>query len=228
MAAALLGIALWPKGPNLPRDPRARTLFLEAEHLAETWETPRELEAVEKYRQVTEIEPGFAPAWAGLTNVEIVLAPGQPSPVKALADAEAHAREALRLDDSLASAHAALGHCYWQQWKWDEADQEFQKALAGAGDTATSHQLYGLYLASVGRKPEAVSEARRAVELAPISGLMNYSLAQVYLQTGDFEQALTQANKTLQMDRHYPSAFQTLLRANIQLGRLAEAERALA
>ena len=68
----------------------------------------------------------------GLTNVEIVLAPGQPSPVKALADAEAHAREALRLDDSLASAHAALGHCYWQQWKWDEADREFQKALAGA------------------------------------------------------------------------------------------------
>ena len=220
-AAALVvaGFLLWPQGTLLPSDPKARQLFLEAEHLTGTWEMPKVQDAVALYAEVTRIEPDFAPAWAGWTNADIVLG--------SLADSELHARKALSLDSTLSTAHAALGHSYWQQWKWDEADKEFQLALDGDGDTATAHQLYGLYLASVGRRQEAVMHARRAVETQPVSGLFNYSLAQVYLQTGDYQAALAQAERTLRIDRHYPNAFQNLLRANIQLGRLAEAERAL-
>jgi hypothetical protein len=46
------------------------------------------------------------------------------------------------------------------------------------------------------------------VDLAPVSGLFNHSLAQVYLQTGDFEGAIRQAERTLRIDRYYrlPSA----------------------
>lgn len=227
LLAISLAFFLWPEAPLLPKDPRARTLFLEAEHLTATWETDKVIEATKRYDEVTRVEPDFAPAWAGWTNADVVLATAGPSPEASIRNAEAHARRALSLNDSLAVAHAALGHSYWQEWKCPEAEAEFQKALAGKGDRATTHQLYALYLASLGRKDEAVSFARRALDAQPASGLFNYSLAQVYFQSGDFDAAIAAAQITQTMDRAFPNAFQTLLRANIQLGRLDEAQRAL-
>ena len=157
----------------------------------------------------------------------MVLAHVGPSTAQALADSELHARKALSLDRSLASAHAALAHSYWQQWRWSEADDEFRQAISGTGNTAIAHQLYGLYLASLGRDDEAVQHARFAVELQPVSGLANFSLAQVYLQAGDFAAAVAQSKKTLLIDRNFPLALQSLIRAEIQLGRLEEAQRDL-
>jgi Flp pilus assembly protein TadD len=52
-------------------------------------------------------------------------------------------------------------------------------------------------------------------------------LAQVYLQTGHFDLAVEQAQRTLEMDRHFPLAFQTLIRASSQLGRTEDARNAL-
>lgn len=230
IAASVLlvaAIVLWPKEPNLPRDPRARQLFQEAEYLAGTWETEKVLEATKRYDQVTSIEPDFTPAWAGWTNADIVLAHVGPSAARALADSEVHARKALSLDSSLASAHAALAHSDWQQWKWSQADDEFRQALSGTGDRANAHHLYGVYLASLGRKEEAIQHARLAVELEPTSGLVSYSLALVYLQARDFKAAVDQANKTLLIDRYFPLALQTSVRANIQLGQLDVAAHVL-
>jgi tetratricopeptide (TPR) repeat protein len=102
-----------------------------------------------------------------------------------------------------------------------------QQAIAGDERASMSHQLYGLYLASVGRSDDAVEHARRAVELAPVSGLHNYSLAQVYLQTSHFEAAIAQAERTLEFDRHFGLAYHTLIRAHTQLGQFDAAWTAL-
>lgn len=230
-AAGLLLVGAWFVGDRVaarvPEGDQARRLFLEAEHLADTWEADKVRTAASRYQEVTRLDPGFAGAWAGLANANIVLAFLGPDPARAVADAERHARQALSLDDSLAVAHAALGHSYWQQWRWVEADEAFQRAMAADPASSVAHQLYGLYLASAGRPQEAVRHARRAVELAPVSGLMSHALAVVYLQTGDFESAIAQARHTLDIDRHFPLAYQTLIRAYIQAGRLEEAWQAL-
>lgn len=212
----------------LPDDPVARQLFLEAEHLAGTWEAEKVEEAAARYEAVTRRVPEFARAWAGRANADVVLAFVGPDRARALADSEVHARMAVALDGSLGSAHAALGHSYWQQWQWQRADASFRRGIELEDGSPVSHQLYGLYLASIGRKAEAIAHATRAVEIAPLSGLVNYSLAQVYLQGGEFEAAIAQAKRTLTIDRHFPLAYHTLIRSHAMLGQLAEAGRALA
>lgn len=231
LAAGIVSAVLLWGGPfraaPAPVSAEARQAFEEAEHLARSWEIDKVEEAVSRYESALRLEPRYAEAWAGLTHADIVLSMSDRGADRALADSEVHARRALEIDETLSAAHAALGHSYWHQWRWREADAELRQAVDADDSDAVAHQLYGLYLASVGRSEEAVQHARRAVALAPVSGLLNYSLAQVYLQTGDFESAIIQADRTLQIDRHFPLAYYTLVRANAQLGRLTDATDAI-
>jgi tetratricopeptide (TPR) repeat protein len=213
--------------PQSARNAEADRLYQEAEHLAGSWELDKVTEAVERYQAALRLEPRLAQAWAGLTNADIVLTFIGPNPDRARADSETHARRALELDGSSAAAYAALGHSYWQQWRWNAADAAFQRAITFDEHDPVAHQLYGLYLASRGRGDVARQHAERALELAPTSGLLNYSLAQVYFQTGEFEAAATQAKRTLEMERHFPLAFPLLARAYAQLGQWDAAASAL-
>lgn len=230
-AAALVATVWWWSGRPGAEPPTtsavAERLFVEAEHLAGSWEPAKVADASARYRRAIEIEPGFARAWAGLANADVMLSFFEADPARAIADSDAHARRALELDATLATAHAALGHSYWHQWRWQEAGEALRRSVEANDRSAMAHQLSGLFLASIGRAKEARGHAERAVALQPISGLLNYSLAQVYLQTGDFETAVRQAERTLTLDRHYPHVFATLVRSHLQLGRYAAAAEAI-
>jgi hypothetical protein len=39
-----------------------------------------------------------------------------------------YAEKALALVPDLAEAHTALAGAYWNDWKWDESEREFQKS----------------------------------------------------------------------------------------------------
>jgi len=210
-----------------PMNEVAERLFVEAEHLAGSWEPAKVADAAARYRRVIEIEPRSARAWAGLANADVMLSFFESDPARAIADSDAHARRALELDPTLAAAHAVLGHSYWHQWRWQEAGEALLRSVEADDRSAVAHQLSGLYLASIGRAEEARKHAERAVELQPVSGLLNYSLAQVYLQTGDFEGAIRQAERTLTIDRHYPHVFATLVRGHLQLAQYAAAADAI-
>jgi len=208
---------------HLPTDPEVARIFKEAEHLSTTWENEKTQKSMDLYRQVIAKEPGFADAYAGLANA-LVIGPFMGSREGVLDEAETVAQQAIRLDDSLPLAHAALGHCYWHQWKWAEAEAEFQKALAIDPDAAIPHQLYGLYLASVGRSEEAIQHGRRAAEIAPTSGVILFSLAQIYLQSGHLDESIAQNRHTLTIYRHFPNSYLTLMRAFTLKGSFKEAE----
>ena len=116
--------------------------------------------------------PDYAPAYAGLANSLTILPFLQPvPPQQTLARAKDAAQRAIALDPELAAAHAALAHTYFNSWKWKESEKEFQTALSFDSDSAFALQLYGLFLASQYRPEEAISVARGAADLAPISSL---------------------------------------------------------
>lgn len=234
VAPAALALAMsvaWWSGRSGARplvvNEEAQRLFLEAEHLAGTWEPAKVADAAARYRRAIEMEPWFAEAWAGLAHADVMRSFFEPNPAQAIADSDAHARRALELDGNSAAGQAALGHSYWHQWRWQEAGDALRRAVDADDRSAIAHQLLGLYLASVGRVDEARRHARRAVDLQPISGLLNYALAQVYLQTGDFDAAVRQAEHTLLIDRNYPHVFATLARGQMQLGRYTAAAETL-
>jgi tetratricopeptide (TPR) repeat protein len=70
------------------------------------------------------------------------LVSGSAEPRAVAPKAEAAAREAIELDDTMAMAHRTLGailHAYYS--KWDEADREFRRALDLSGEAVDIHGL---------------------------------------------------------------------------------------
>ena len=84
-----------------------------------------------------------------------------------LAEAEAHCREALRLQPDLAGAHNNLGVALQEQGKLNEALAHYQEALRLQPDVYLPHFNIGNVLSLSGRVEEAISSYRRALRLKP-------------------------------------------------------------
>ena len=81
---------------------------------------------------------GLREAYAALAQAQHQFLFGGPlSPRETIPKAEAAARKALQLDETLAQAHRTLGrilhHFYWQ---WEEGDKEFARARELSSDSA--------------------------------------------------------------------------------------------
>jgi len=90
---------------------------------------------------------------------------------EAVPRAKAAALTAVKLDDTLAEAHAQLGGAKGiGDFDWTGAEWEFRRALELNPASAIVHYYYGLNcLRPMGRLEEELSIAQRAVELDPLS-----------------------------------------------------------
>jgi tetratricopeptide (TPR) repeat protein len=147
----------------------------------------------------------------------------QTPPKETLNKAAEIARRAISLDPSLAEAHSALAHAYFNLWMWREAVAEFQTALSLDPDSATTLQLFAVCLASQGRFDEAIHRSEDAATLAPTSGLMAYTIATVHFHAGHFDKAIEAGRRTLDIDRGFAGVHNIMSRAYAMKGMFREA-----
>jgi serine/threonine-protein kinase len=169
------------------------------------------------FEQAVAKDPGFALAHVGLANAyafDLVYWP----------KAETAVRRALEIDPALSEAHAALGFINLF-WRWDQraAEHEFKRALELNPQNATAHQWYAVFLAANGRQSLAVGEMQRALELDPLSLPVNADLAQMLYFARDYDGAVRQGRKTLELDANFPNTHLYLYQALTQKGAAAEA-----
>jgi tetratricopeptide (TPR) repeat protein len=77
-------------------------------------------------------------------------------------------------------------------WEWSTAGRQFQLAIKTAPNDPTTHQWYSEFLSYVGNIDDSVTEALRALELDPVSPVINDRLGVTYLWSGEFELAAEQ------------------------------------
>ncbi len=120
---------------------------------------------IEHATRATEADPRFAPAHVMLADTYNSL--GLLSLMKprlAFQKAGLAAERALALDESLATAHAALGLVrFGDDWNWDAAETHFRRALELDPDLASARVHYSWLLMLLGREAAALSEADRAI-----------------------------------------------------------------
>jgi len=127
--------------------------------------------SLDLFEKALSMDSTFAEAWAGLADAYTLLGSyGMMSPEASFPKAHAAAIRALELDDGLAEAHTSLAATYSDYyWEWDRAETEFRRALELDPNYATAHYWYAGVLTNLGRTESALSHARRAAELDPLS-----------------------------------------------------------
>jgi serine/threonine protein kinase/tetratricopeptide (TPR) repeat protein len=179
--------------------------------------------SIEYFNQAIEKDPGFALAYAGLADCYAVPANRLP-PREVMPKAKAAAMRALELDETLAEAHTSLARVYSAyDWNWTSAEKGFKRAIELNPNYATAHQFYGDYLEATGRPTEAIAEEKRALELDPLSLVINFELGMSFYYAHDFDQAIEQFQKTLELDQNFPLAREFLPASYEQKGMYAEA-----
>ena len=158
--------------------------------------------AIAYFQQAIDRDPTYAPAYSGLSDAYRMSGLATLPPREYMPKAEAAARKALALDETLAEAHSSLaGVLYRYHWDWEGAEREFQRCLELDPSYAEGHRAYAIYLLTVRRHEEAVAEARRARELSPLSPVINVELATALVRVGRYDEAIQQVQRTLEIDR---------------------------
>ena len=193
----------------------AREAYLRGRHHWNKRSTEGLRQSIEYFKQAIEKDPNFALAYVGLGDAYLMY--DQPK-------AEPMLRKALELDDTLGEAHASLGfnRLFWH-WDWQGAEAEFARAIELNPNYATAHQWYGIYLAAMGRLDEAKKEMQRALAVDPLSPNMSADLCQIHYFSREYDHAIGQCRKTLQLDPQFVPAHDYLADAYLQKGMYTEA-----
>ena len=103
--------------------------------------------------------------------------------------------------------HVALGLVKMQyDWDWAAAERQFREAIQLNPNYANAHHWYADYLSAVGRHHEAIAESKRALELDPLSPIINAWLGWRYYFARQFDQAIAQYLRTLEIDENFVPA----------------------
>jgi TolB-like protein/tetratricopeptide (TPR) repeat protein len=168
--------------------------------------------SIDYFQQAIDKDPLFALAYAAQADSYSIL-PDYDSATSQAEDykkARAAANKALEIDKNMAEAHAALGGVNNYEWKFADAEKEYQTALRLDPDHATTHQWYAELLSSLLRHDEAITEAKKAEELDPLSLIINTTLGVTYQKARQLDRGIEQLRKTIEMDKNFARPHQSL------------------
>ena len=182
--------------------------------------------AVAYFEEAVLIQPDFAEAHGALAFAQLQFLFGGPlSPREVIPRAEAAARRALELDDSLPRANLALGQILaLYYWRFEESDTVFDRLaeLEGLrGDDAASAMTASLRRR--GRFEEAIAKAERVRRLDPLSVSAQSAVGVAYRAAGQHNRAVRELRQAIEMSPDLPRTHYLLGVTLLEMGRLREA-----
>jgi TolB-like protein len=137
------------------------------------------------FRKAIELQPDYAPSWAGLALYYGSGVGGTLDPTKVLEPMEPAARKAVDLDDTSPEAHLALGVAlFCNKWDWAGADRELLCAIELDPQYAEAIHRRASFLAALNRHQEAIAAQKTATEIdafaRPRVLALSYVLARQY------------------------------------------------
>jgi TolB-like protein/Flp pilus assembly protein TadD len=171
--------------------------------------------SINYFEESINIDIAFALAYAGLADSYIVLGEWwYYPPNEVFPKAKKAAMKAVELDYELAEAHNAMGAIKRDyEWDWFAAEKEYLKAIELNPNYPTAYQWYSEYLSIMGRHDEAIENIIHAQELNPLSPIL-YTLGGylIYHNAKQYDQAISQCQKALEIDSNYIFAYNALAR----------------
>ncbi len=182
--------------------------------------------ALEYFEDAIEMDPGYAPSYAGKAeSYDILASLGAIPDNEAWPKVEETALKAMELNETLAEAHALLGDVnYTYKWDWVAAEREYKRAIELNPGYSKVHEWYALYLSSMLRHSEAIAEIGVARELDPLTLGVRVTEVAIYGASRDYRTA-EQLIRDLQ--DLYPDSYLTQMSIGYLYLRKAEYGKAL-
>jgi adenylate cyclase len=161
---------------------------------------------IEYYEKTIKADPGFAPAYSKLAMTH-----WRNALLFSLSSKEMWTKvktltlKALEINGLDADAHASLGLIKsLSEYDWPGAEINFKRAIELNPGNSEVHLQYAIYLIGVGRANGAIEKIKRALELDPFSVFFNAALCMPFLFTRQYDKAISQAMKTLELAPNHP------------------------
>jgi TolB-like protein/class 3 adenylate cyclase/Tfp pilus assembly protein PilF len=207
---------LVPQGTG---DPEAYRLYLQGRFLWSQRTLESTMNAIELFEAAIRADTTYALAYTGLADsYESLRGRGFRSAEETIEKQRAAVERALALDPRLSEAHKSLANLLFNQdWDWETADREFERAVEIDPRNAEVAHAYSHYLIAMGRVDESLEQSLNAIEISPYDDAIRSHLGWHYL----FARDPARAAETMIPGGSGYGAF--LARAYQLLGRNAEA-----
>jgi TolB-like protein/Tfp pilus assembly protein PilF len=194
---------LTPTRPANRVNPAAYDAYLRGRLYWTNRDLPRSIDA---FQQALRQDAHYSLARTGLASAYLLSGqvPNDAMPPnEAMPKARDNARQALQEDPSLAEAHCVLANISANyDWDFPAAEREYLSAIKLDANNPTAHEWYGHYLITRNRLAEAQAETSLALDLDPVSPLLNSARAETFFYARDYDNAIAQAQRTLEQ---YPN-----------------------
>ncbi len=205
-------------------NPEAYQLYLKGKYYTNKLSKEGFRKGIGYFNQAIALDPNYALAYGGLAYNYVEQIDWFMPPKEAAPKAKDAATRALAIDDSDADAHLSLAiEAHWYEWDWVAAEREFQRTIELNPKNSEAHGFHSWELAMMGRKDEALAEAKRSQEADPLSSFANGFLGSVLVFTRQWDPAIEQLRSAIELDPSFWFNHVFLARAYEQKGRLPEA-----
>lgn len=194
------------------------------------WEKRLLAESEKYFKQAIELDPNFAPAYAGLAETYVV-SPifRHGSPTETMPKAQNAAEKAIQLDSSLTVPYfvIALKKALFD-WNGNEARAYFKKAFLENSNYAPGYYWHAQYLYYYESDFDgAVAEMRKAVKIEPLGAYAYLNLGNGLFFARKFKEAIEAYNFSIQLNNLNPLSYLGRGQCNIALEKWGEAQKDL-
>ncbi len=180
--------------------------------------------SIDFYKKALDRDPNYALAWAGLADSYGLLGWQSGLPRDHFPKARDAAQKALELDQRLAEAQTTLAMVSaLYDWNWVAAEAQFRRAIELNPGYATAHHWYGVHLAAQGRLDEAQRELGTALDLDPLSPVVNLNMGYPAYYRRSYGEALGHFSKALALNAAFAPAHEDQMTVCALDGRPAQA-----
>ena len=161
------------------------------------------------FEQAIQQDPGYVLALSGLADSYVLSRFfGNMTGEEAFPLAQQAIDQAMTIDQSVSEVWASLGLLRRAQGDYAEAEEAFLRALELDDRNVPALIWYSAMLRLARRDEEGMAALLRALELEPMSDIINERLAHLYDERGEFERAIHHFNRADQLDDKDIGGFQ--------------------
>jgi TolB-like protein len=161
--------------------------------------------SVEYFKKAIAVDTNYALTYAGLADAYFIQAYWGWIPwTEGVKMSKELALKSLSIDKNLAEGHTVLGALLnYKEWKWEEAQKEFQTALELNPNYVTSHHYYSELLNILRQNNEARNQINLALKLDPFVPVLHALSSRYYFNEGKLKESLDECKIIEELDPDY-------------------------